>query len=256
MDNYLPRKTWKLDDILDLTKIFEEYPTYNTLHFFLKKYSLEVEHHIEYSLLQELPYEISYFWKSIGIELDNNLDLELSKKKLEDIFNYIEYFDKKSIYKSVKLLVKSVHLIKTDNIFNDVSFSDPEFPFTIFMNIPDCSCDNWLERSVENIIHETMHLQLSLLENKYSLYSEDSQKMYSPWKGEKRNSRGILHALYVFSNLKSFWLDVYKKSDCKFAASRINEIRSQIDTIDHYSLNSFYTANGLKLANSCLEKQF
>ncbi len=65
-----------------------------------------------------------------------------------------------------KSLIKSIHLLKTENDYNDISFSDPNLPYTVFINLPDINLENWLERTVENLIHETMHLLLSLLEKK------------------------------------------------------------------------------------------
>ena len=140
-----------------------------------------------------------------------------------------------------KSLVKSIHLLKTDNDYNDTSFSDPNLPYTIFINLPDIHIKNWLERTVENLIHETMHLQLSLLEKKYNFYLLTDKQIYSPWKYEPRNNKGILHAIYVFSHLKKFWEKVHSSEKNSFSKQRIEEIQEQLNLVSIENLSSFYS---------------
>lgn len=254
MFEYYPRNTWSEEDVRNLVKDSQVYPTYSTINHLINRYSngIKTTVNTEDSILQKLPFVVSALWEDIGLTLDYTYNTDIALKQLNSVLQYIEDFDPTSFYKSVKILVKSIHLLETDDIDTDTSYTDPELPFTIFINLPLHEHKNWLERTVENVVHETMHLQLSLIEKKYKLYSDSSHKAYSPWKDEFRDSKGLLHALYVFANLQHFWQGVYNKKKCMFAAARIQDIEIKKGLIDYESIEPLYTQKGVKLLRSCL----
>ena len=57
-----------------------------------------------------------------------------------------------------------------------------------------------IERVAEALVHEAMHLQLSLLERRIELVESDRTKAvaFSPWRNSERDVQGVIHALYVF----------------------------------------------------------
>ncbi len=256
MLNYHPRSPWSEEDIQNLVKNSEVYPTYSTINHLVNRHSNSTEFAIdtEDSILQRLPFAVSKLWESVGLKLDYEYNQDLTLEQLNLVLCYIRKIDPNSFYQSVEILVKSVHILESKDAFTDVSYTDPDLPFTVFINIPNYKCKNWLERAVENIIHETMHLQLSLLEDKYDLYLDSNRKTYSPWKDAFRDSKGLLHALYVFANLQHFWQEVYNKRKCSFAARRIEEIESEKNLIDYELIKSLYTQKGVQLLGSCLAK--
>ena len=244
MYNYLyPTK----ENILDLLDSDIHYKNYNTFDY-INNLNNKNE---DLCILQKLPDYMSNTWSDIGINLDQRYDIEKSMLQIKDAFEYISKYDKDYMGFYTKSLVKSIHLLKTDNDFNDTSFSDPNLPYTIFINLPDIHLKNWIERTVENLIHETMHLQLSLLEKKYDFYLLTDKKIYSPWKDEPRNNKGILHAIYVFWHLKKFWEKVFSSEKNSFSKQRIEKIQEQLNLINIEKLSSFYSNDGLKLLNIC-----
>lgn len=254
MFEYYPRSSWSEEDIQNLVKDSQVYPTYSTINYLINRYFNDIETIIdtEDSILQKLPPAVSALWEDIGLTLDYTYNADVALKQLNLVLQYIKDFDPNSLYKSVKTLVKSIHLLETDDIDTDTSYTDPDLPFTIFINVPLYEHENWLERTVENVVHETMHLQLSLIEKKHKLYSDSSHKAYSPWKDEFRDSKGLLHALYVFANLQHFWQGVYNKKKCMFAAARIKDIEIKKCLIDYELIEPLYTQKGVKLLRSCL----
>jgi hypothetical protein len=68
-----------------------------------------------------------------------------------------------TLAKSVALLVRSVHILSTKDSAYDTSFSEPALPFSIFTNVAGLETDSAM-RTAEAIIHEAMHLQLTLVE--------------------------------------------------------------------------------------------
>lgn len=96
------------------------------------------------------------------------------------------------------LLVRVVHILEAP-IGYDVSHSDPELPFTIFISLPRAGETDGVPRLAEAILHESMHLQLTLVERQAPLIAHDLEYVYSPWKREVRPVSGLLHGLYVFA---------------------------------------------------------
>lgn len=103
-----------------------------------------------------------------------------------------------TLMRTVAALVRSLHVIRPADEDHDVSFSEPHVPFSIFVSVPETRIANDALRVAEAIVHEAMHLQLTHIEQQVPLTFPTSTKYYSPWRGEYRNSQGILHALYVF----------------------------------------------------------
>jgi len=138
-----------------------------------------------------------------------------------------------SLYESTKLLAKNIVILKPEDNFSDTSYSSPEIPFTIFISIPNDRVENIEIRIAESIIHECMHLQLTLLEDRIPLVISATERHFSPWKAEWRNSSGILHALYVFSVILH-WVKAFplNDKDIRYINLRVKQILSQVSQIE------------------------
>lgn len=158
---------------------------------------------------------------------------------LGDAFDIISKIP--SLFATVITLVKSVHLIKPEFDDYDVSFSEPNIPFSIFVSLPQQNNEINVLRVAEAIIHETMHLQLTLIQQLTQIFIDNKTQYFSPWKEEFRNPEGILHALYVFRIIEEF----FKKysHNRNFNAKLLNhlqtrqrEIEKQISEIESFAL--------------------
>lgn len=171
---------------------------------------------------------------------------------------YLDYLP--GLHASVSDLVWVIHLLEVDDEDYDVSYSSPHIPFSIFVSAPKRVTTSGVLRVAESIVHETMHLQLSLLEQVIPLVdSKRSQEcFFSPWKGEFRDARGILHGLYVFGVLREFWNNVAGKDEdlntVEFAKSRISEISQQIQQISKFSASPALTAEGRDVVKAIVEQ--
>lgn len=168
-----------------------------------------------------------------------SIDYHLSELKLA--FKLIANIP--SLYITVLTLVRSIHVLKAVNDEHDVSFSDPSIPFSIFVSIPAVHDANTSIRLAEAIIHEAMHLQLTLIESYSPLILEDSEKLFSPWKNEIRRPSGIFHALYVFAVIYTA-LPLLCTSDEEFVTRRGSKIKNQILEIDSFRLMQGFTPLG------------
>lgn len=128
-----------------------------------------------------------------------------------------------SLALTVNTIVRSLHVLQSDDPSIDISFSDPAIPFSIFLSVSQGM--NADIRIAEAIIHETMHLQLSLVEQVVPIVLDDTIMRYSPWKQRPRPLSGLIHALYVFRVI-DIWLG--RISSSNFSMPGISRRRAQI----------------------------
>jgi hypothetical protein len=169
-------------------------------------------------------------------------------EQLEEAINILNLLP--SLCTTIGSLVKSVHLIDIDDDDYDVSFSEPHIPFSIFISIPQKLNKLNALRVAEAIVHEAMHLQLTLIERIIPLVKSSSQQYYSPWREELRNAQGILHGLYVFRVIGEFLRDLqtlisHEPSVGCYLERRISEIQNQISCIKSFQESEALTENGV-----------
>jgi HEXXH motif-containing protein len=141
---------------------------------------------------------------------------------------------------TVATLVRSVHLIDAGDDDYDVSFSEPNIPFSIFVSVPRSPSQCGVLRVAEAILHEAMHLQLTLIERIVTLIKPSGSGYFSPWRGEYRTAQGVLHALYVFRVIDCFFGELLNKKLVsskyfEYLHQRKYEIACQTDEIREFS---------------------
>ena len=134
----------------------------------------------------------------------------------------------------------------------DVSHSDPHVPFSIFVSLTDAPQKNVALRLAEAILHETMHLQLSLIEEAVPLVAHEGATSYSPWKEEQRPIGGVLHGLYVFRSIDDFLRDLppdqLTASERNHVAGRRGDIAGEIELVAKIADTPELTSDGRALA--------
>lgn len=156
-----------------------------------------------------------------------------------------------SLFITVNRLIKSIHLLDTQPGY-DVSFTDPNIKHSVFVSLP-LDQELGVFRLAESILHEAMHLQLTLIEDAVNLISNYNQLFYSPWKKSKRSIYGILHGVYVFSVIYQ-WLDYIEASEngLIFSQKRKLEILNEIKSIDINECLPALTPTGKFLFNKMM----
>ena len=148
-------------------------------------------------------------------------------QRLQDGINVLARIP--SLQATVTILMRTCHVLKPENDAYDVSYSDPQVPFSVFVSIPRTRSPTDALRVAESLVHEAMHLQLTLIERLLPLVEELDQKYFSPWKMAKRPPRGVLHALYVFRVLDSIFGRLLELHGWSFASKdHIQERRCEI----------------------------
>lgn len=157
-----------------------------------------------------------------------------------------------SLGKTIQMLVKSMHLLRPDEPTIDTSFSEPRLPFSIFVSVPPSRIESDASRVAEAIVHEAMHLQLSLIERQVPLIEKSRIATFSPWRGEIRDASGLLHALYVFRVVFD-WLGLTCVQLPLYARRRRHEIEQQVRTVDWPCLRPALTSAGTRLVDRLLQ---
>lgn len=155
----------------------------------------------------------------------------------------------------INQLVKSVQLIEAEYTDTDTSYSHPDIPFSIFFSV--CEEDSIISnlRVAESILHEAMHLKLTLIENIVPLIVPNSKGLYfSPWRDEPRPARGVLHGLFVFKALLDFFESIIKTNvtEKEYIQFRINQIKEDISQLKDFTLCPDLTKDGANLSRNLL----
>ena len=195
-------------------------------------------------------------WQSAGLRFASEADLSDMEFRRTLVSSLESIGMDLPIEGTVAGLCRSLHVLIASGRDFDVSYSDPSLPLSVFVSCPLPGERNRVERLAENLVHEALHLQLSLVERVEPLVIDgpDGEPVFSPWKDERRTVRGLLHAVYVFGNLRSFWKGVAAERPefSSFARARTQTIDSEMARATHPAGDRTLTAAGRRLATSIL----
>ena len=203
-----------------------------------------------------LPEAVAQGWRNPGLEFASVAEMNEAQflQLLERSLDLIRTVP--PLHGTVAGLCRSLHLLVASGRDVDVSYSDPGLPFSVFVSCPPSTERNRVERLAENIMHEALHLQLTLVETVETLVTRRTGEIsvFSPWKHERRTVRGLVHAVYVFGNLRYFWQQVAAESPSylSFAQARIETIRREMEAAMHLLASPGLTTMGRRLASSFL----
>lgn len=157
-------------------------------------------------------------------------------------------------YRCIHALVRSIIVLAPDNPDTDTSYSHPAIPFSIFISCSAQPSDYQEIRLLEAILHEAMHLQLSLIERYIPLIEPtgESDLHYSPWRDEARPARGVLHGLFVFRAIYEFFsiLNACPQSTSikLYANRRLERISHEIGSLTGFPASPALTVTGTLFA--------
>ena len=178
-------------------------------------------------IVEELPPEALKRYAKLGLEFYpvGSIDAPFLRQRIEAAFERIALVP--GIRTAVGELLAVMHILKPPDPEYDVSYSDPGVPFSIFVSFDIYEQEHGDLRLAEAIVHECMHLLLTLLENALPLLDGEGEKYHSPWQDTLRPSRGILHGLYVFRVIHDFLTSLLK---CEYSGTREREYLIQRKT--------------------------
>lgn len=142
----------------------------------------------------------------IVFEADPDLILR-AKSRLSEARDLISFYSP-IVEAEINLLCRDVQFVCDLEAEPDkcVSFSDDILPGAVFVSIR--GEDDGLISIVDladSLVHEYRHQKLYLLERTHQLFEQTDILIPSPWRQDLRPPSGVLHAVYVFIELLSFW---------------------------------------------------
>ena len=128
---------------------------------------------------------------------------------LQEAYAIIEAW-RPSLLAEMRMICRAVQFVRDPSAHPKkiVSFSDNSVPGALFVSVVqgDTLIDPY--DLADSLIHEHRHQKLYLLERQYPVVDPTSMKVHSPWREELRPPSGLFHAIFVFVELRRFWLHV------------------------------------------------
>jgi len=158
-------------------------------------------------------------------------------------------------------LVRSIHVVKSPDDEIDVSYSHPEWLSTIFVSV--CGDNSLLSRLrvAESILHEAMHLKLSLIERIVPITKPfTGNRYFSPWREEGRPAQGIVHGLFVFRAILEFFRLIKGRVDqtegLEHLFWREQQILSELESLKNFETCPDLTPAGTTLVASLINLEY
>lgn len=105
-----------------------------------------------------------------------------------------------------------------------VSFSDNSVPGALYVSISQGEGLIDPYDLADSLIHEHRHQKLYLLERHAPTVERTSAQVVSPWREDLRPPSGLLHAVFVFVELRRFWLYVRDNGPASLNSRAVNQI--------------------------------
>ena len=192
-------------------------------------------------------------YADLGLDFHINgaTDVKLVHGRLVDAFDRLAEVPPAAA--AVGAVLAVLHVARPKRPEYDVSYSDPLLPFSIFVGIDGSEQANGDLRVAEGILHECMHLQLTLIEETVTMVSTGDEQHYSPWQGTMRPSQGVLHGLYVFRVIQDFHRTLLEggsltPGERTYLTRRIDTIKEEVASVGDLAASSDLTETGRRLA--------
>lgn len=130
-----------------------------------------------------------------------------------------------------------------------VSFSDDAVPGALFLGLGDRTGSVDVYDIADSLIHEHRHQKLYLLNRRVELVGRDLPLVPSPWREELRPPSGLLHAVWVFVEVRRFWCyirNLTRPGDHHQARARARA-QAQISTTDERLAQAWLTLADVNL---------
>jgi hypothetical protein len=150
-------------------------------------------------------------------------------------------------------LVNCIQVVASEGPEYDTSYTHPEVPFTIFVSVCEDDSLNAQLRLAESILHEAMHLKLTLIQSHIELVKPQStETFFSPWRNVQRPLTGVLHGLFVFRAIQDFFRLIkdspqLNNKEYNFVTYRIDDIASDFQALENFAKADTLTEYGKRI---------
>ena len=178
-------------------------------------------------------------------------------KKLDDAMILLNAVPNLAGY--IAQLVRRIVVLKSANPEEDVSYSHPALPFSIFVSVCEERSIEASARVAESILHEAMHLRLSLIQKVVNILEpgrQEGESYFAPWRHVERPVNGVLHGIFVFRAILEFFRKLAFISKDKrvkeYSSRRIQQISFELEQVADFYKSPALSDTGFELARQLL----
>ncbi|MGX9147733.1 cyclophane-forming radical SAM/SPASM peptide maturase YhhB [Mesorhizobium sp. 128a] len=155
----------------------------------------------------------------------------LARPVVEQAFEIIENW-RPALAAEIRLAGRAIQFVRDPLAHPEkiVSFSDNTVPGALYVSVwqGDRLIDPY--DLADSLVHEHRHQKLYLLERLAPTVEPTQMRVVSPWREDLRPPSGLLHAVFVFVELRRFWAFVLKAGPARLHNRAVNQLR---DTDEH-----------------------
>lgn len=126
-----------------------------------------------------------------------------------------------------------------------VSFSDNAVPGALFVSITQSGGLIDAHDLADSLIHEYRHQKLYLFERRHPT-TQPGSLVISPWREDLRPASGLLHAIFVFVELRRFWKHILEHGPGRLN----NRAIAQLEDTERNLAKAFETLRGCDLTRA------
>ncbi|WP_316176327.1 cyclophane-forming radical SAM/SPASM peptide maturase YhhB [Bradyrhizobium sp. SZCCHNRI1073] len=113
-----------------------------------------------------------------------------------------------------------------------VSFSDNAVPGALYVSVVQNADLIDPYDLADSLVHEYRHQKLYLFEREYPVVERTDIKVVSPWREDLRPPSGLMHAIFVFIELRRFWLHVVDRGPSELRQRALDQLADTDRNLD------------------------
>ena len=151
---------------------------------------------------------------------------------VEDALRIIEGW-RPALAREMRLACRAVQFVRDPLAHPDkiVSFSDNSVPGALYVSVIQGDDPIDAYDLADSLLHEHRHQKLYLLERRAPTVAPTATLVASPWREDPRPPSGLLHAVFVFVELRRFWVHVRDEGPARLHNRAINQLRDTEDNL-------------------------
>lgn len=152
-----------------------------------------------------------------------------------------------ALARELRTICSAVQFVRDPSAHPDkiVSFSDNSVPGALYVSISQSGGLVDAYDLADSLIHEYRHQKLYLFERRHPTTIRGSL-VVSPWREDLRPASGLLHAVFVFVELKRFWEHVRDHGPARLH----NRALAQLNDTERNLAKAFVTIRGCELTRA------
>lgn len=182
-----------------------------------------------------------------SIEFEGPATVAQATPLLSEALDIVERW-RPSLAAEIRQISKTILFVRDPSAHPEkiVSFSDNSVPGALFVSVSQGARLVNAYDLADSLIHEHRHQKLYLLERFAPMVHSAADLVVSPWREDLRPPSGLLHAVFVFVELRRFWLFVRDSGP----ASLRQRALGQLEDTDRHLREAFTTLANCPLSDT------